>query len=202
MFGTLEWIQTKRPSELVSKTPFEDLKDSDPSDDGENDHFVGFCNPSTCFDTPSPVPHMISFRNFFLAGALFAGLIFFSSCNTTGPDPEEILVETGIASWYGEDYPARCTANGETYDRDALTAAHKELPFNTIIRVLNTENGKSVVVRINDRGPFVEGRVVDLSRRAAAAVDILTAGLAEVELYLVEESDNPEPDFSRGCLEL
>lgn len=81
------------------------------------------------------------------------------SCNVTDPEicTEDCFIESGIASWYGYDYPARCTANGETYDREALTAAHKTLPLNTIVQVENTENGKSVTVRINDRGPFVQG---------------------------------------------
>ncbi len=128
------------------------------------------------------------------------------SCSVTDSEPEvcveNCFIESGIASWYGYDYPARCTANGETYDRNALTAAHKTLPFNTIVRVENMENGKSVIVRINDRGPFVPGRVIDLSQKAADEIEILEQGLVDVELYLLKESDNPEPDFSRGCEEL
>lgn len=126
------------------------------------------------------------------------------SCNVTNSEGcrEDCFLESGIASWYGYDYPARCTANGETYNREALTAAHKTLPFNTIIRVENIENGRSVKVRINDRGPFVKGRVIDLSQKAAGEIDILTKGLADVNLYLVKESDSPEPDFSQGCEEL
>lgn len=126
------------------------------------------------------------------------------SCSVTDSEvcADDCYIESGIASWYGYDYPARCTANGETYDREAFTAAHKTLPFNTIVRVENIENGKNVTVRINDRGPFVPGRVIDLSQRAAGEIDILEQGLAEVELYLVEESDYPEPDFSQDCEEL
>lgn len=112
------------------------------------------------------------------------------------------FIESGISSWYGHDYPARCTANGETYDAEAYTAAHKILPFNTIVRVKNLDNGKSVTVRINDRGPFVEGRVIDLSKKAAGDLDILSVGLAEVKIYLVKESDNSEPDYNQGCREL
>lgn len=128
----------------------------------------------------------------------------FLSCNVTNSEicTDDCFIESGIASWYGYDYPARCTANGETYDREALTAAHKTLPFNTIIRVENTENEKSITVRINDRGPFVQGRVIDLSQKAAGEIEILEQGLADVELYLIKESDSPEPDFSQGCEEL
>lgn len=137
----------------------------------------------------------------------FLVLVFTSlaiSCSKTVSDVcmEDCFIESGIASWYGYDYPARCTANGETYDREALTAAHKTLPFNTILQVENVENGKSVIVRINDRGPFVPGRVIDLSEKAAGEIEILEQGLADVELYLLKESESPEPDFSQGCEEL
>lgn len=129
---------------------------------------------------------------------------FLTGCNTVQPKicTENCFIESGIASWYGHDYPARCTANGETYNSEAYTAAHKTLPFNTIVRVENLDNGKSVTVRVNDRGPFVEGRVIDLSKKAAGDLDILTVGLAEVEIYLVNESENPEPDFNQGCRDI
>lgn len=142
-------------------------------------------------------------KNILLTLLTVANLTIFS-CNVTnnGVCEEECFIESGIASWYGFDYPPRCTANGETYDSEAFTAAHKTLPFNTIVRVENVENGKSVIVRINDRGPFVPGRVIDLSEKAAGKIEILEQGLADVELYLVKESDSPEPDFSQGCEEL
>lgn len=129
--------------------------------------------------------------------------MLFASCNLIGDGEllDDGFIEAGIASWYGPDYPPVCTANGETYDKDALTAAHKTLPFNTIVRVVNRDNDRSVTVRINDRGPFVDGRVIDLSRRAARDIDILTIGLADVDLYLVEASTSPEPDYSQGCVE-
>ncbi|MEX0660853.1 MAG: septal ring lytic transglycosylase RlpA family protein [Balneolaceae bacterium] len=128
----------------------------------------------------------------------------FSSCNTVELDicTESCFIESGISSWYGHDYPERCTANGETYNPQKYTAAHKTLPFNTIVRVDNLDNGKSVTVRINDRGPFVEGRVIDLSKKAADDLDILTVGLADVEIYLVKESENPEPDYNQSCLDI
>lgn len=137
----------------------------------------------------------------YLFSFLFMFFLVISGCNVTdsGMCTDDCFIESGIASWYGQDYPARCTANGETYNRKAYTAAHKSLPFNTLVRVENLDNGKSVTVRINDRGPFVEGRVIDLSQAAASEIDILTVGLADVEVYLVKESDNPKPDYSKGC---
>lgn len=91
--------------------------------------------------------------------------------------------QSGVASWYGGSFHGRKTANGETYDMWSLTAAHRSLPFGTRVRVTNTSNGDSVVVRINDRGPFVGGRVIDLSR--AAADEIGMDGLAHVKLTVL-----------------
>jgi len=88
----------------------------------------------------------------------------------------------GLASWYGEDFHGRLTASGEVYDMYKLTAAHKTLPLGTVVKVRNLENGKEVEVRVNDRGPFVKGRVIDLSRTAGRAIDIRGAGLAKVRL--------------------
>ncbi len=92
----------------------------------------------------------------------------------------------GIASWYGGKFQGRLTANGETFDTNKLTAAHRELPFDTIVRVTNTQNGMTVDVRINDRGPFVDNRVIDLSRAAADAIGITSAGVAPVTLEVVD----------------
>lgn len=88
--------------------------------------------------------------------------------------------EIGIASWYGKEYHGRKTANGETYDMFAMTAAHLTLPFNSRVRVTNIENGKQVDLRINDRGPFVAGRIIDLSYTGAKAIDMLGRGTAKV----------------------
>ncbi len=91
----------------------------------------------------------------------------------------------GIASWYGPDFHAKQTSNGEMYDMFGYTAASKTLPMNTMVNVYNKENGKSVVVRINDRGPFVEGRIIDLSNSAAREIDMVAKGTAEVKLTVV-----------------
>lgn len=93
-------------------------------------------------------------------------------------------LQRGLASWYGPGFHGRLTANGERYDMHDLTAAHKTLPFGTEVLVRNPRNGKEVVVRINDRGPFVAGRVIDLSKAAAQAVGI--DGVGVVELHEVE----------------
>jgi len=86
----------------------------------------------------------------------------------------------GIASWYGPNFHGKKTSNGETYSMYARTAAHKTFPMNTIVKVTNRENGKSTIVRINDRGPFVEGRIIDLSNTAAKEIDMVTKGTAPV----------------------
>lgn len=88
--------------------------------------------------------------------------------------------EEGIASWYGKDFHGKQTANGERYDMYGMTAAHKLLPFGTMVRVTNKNNGKSIVVRINDRGPFVDNRVIDLTHTGAKELDMLAAGTAPV----------------------
>ncbi len=96
------------------------------------------------------------------------------------------IIEDGVASWYGPNFHGKLTANGEKYDMYALTAAHRTLPFNTIVRVYNLDNGKSVNVRINDRGPFAKDRIIDLSKTAAQKIDMLGPGTAPVQLYLIE----------------
>ena len=91
----------------------------------------------------------------------------------------------GIASWYGPKFHAKKTSNGETYDMFAFTAASKTLPMNTVVRVENLENGKTTTVRINDRGPFVEGRIIDLSNVAAREIDMVKKGTAKIELTVL-----------------
>lgn len=91
----------------------------------------------------------------------------------------------GMASWYGGKFQGRLTANGEVFDTNQLTAAHRELPFGTIVRVTNKTNNRVVVVRINDRGPFVDNRVIDLSRAAADIIGLTAAGVAPVQLEIM-----------------
>ena len=100
----------------------------------------------------------------------------------------------GIASWYGPGFQALSTANGERYDQDGLTAAHKTLPMPSWVEVENLDNGRRLVVRINDRGPFVAGRIIDLSRRSAQLLGVDTAGLARVRVRRVfPDAQTPAP---------
>ena len=92
----------------------------------------------------------------------------------------------GIASWYGPDFHSKKTSNGEIYNMHAMTAAHKTLPMNTVVRVDNLENGKSIIVRINDRGPFVKGRIIDLSTAAFASIGSTDSGIAKVKLEILK----------------
>ena len=93
--------------------------------------------------------------------------------------------ENGIASWYGGKFHGRKTSNGEVYDMHAMTAAHKTLPMNTMLLIKNLDNGKSTVVRVNDRGPFVKGRIVDLSYKAAESLGIARKGLARIQAVAI-----------------
>jgi peptidoglycan lytic transglycosylase len=98
----------------------------------------------------------------------------------------------GLASYYAEPYHGRRTASGEVFDTyKAMTAAHRTLPFNTVVRVQNTTNGKAVEVRINDRGPFIAGRIIDLSVRAARAIDMLRPGVVLVKLQILSQGAVP-----------
>ena len=91
----------------------------------------------------------------------------------------------GIASWYGDPFHGERTSNGEVYDMDGMTAAHRTLPFQTVVRVHNLDNGKKTQVRVNDRGPFVRGRIIDLSRAAAQEIDMVRPGTARVRLEIL-----------------
>jgi rare lipoprotein A len=123
--------------------------------------------------------------------ALLAGLAW--GCATTrppahGPEPAG-AVEEGLASWYGEPYNGRPTSSGEEYRMEGLSAAHRTLPFGTRLRVTNTTNHKTVDVVVNDRGPFVAGRILDLSLGAARALDMVAAGVAPVRAEVLAAGD-------------
>jgi len=127
--------------------------------------------------------------------AALCGSVLLAGCGTGSPrfsstpavEPWSGSTELeGLASYYAEEFNGRLTANGETFDMNALTAAHRSFPFGTLLRITNVENGKSVVVRVNDRGPFVEGRIIDLSLGAAKAVDMIQHGTALVKIDILE----------------
>ncbi|MFO7931500.1 MAG: septal ring lytic transglycosylase RlpA family protein [Thermodesulfobacteriota bacterium] len=157
------------------------------------------------------------------AAFMIAAALVFSGCSTSPPpkdtsaktksyringqwyhpiEDSDGFRESGLASWYGNPFHGRKTANGETYNMHAKTAAHKILPMDTFVLVKNKDNGKETVVRINDRGPFVRGRVIDLSYRAAREIDMTGPGTARVEVIAMEkdsaESREKDKDFSTG----
>ena len=99
-------------------------------------------------------------------------------------------VLTGISSFYADDFHGKLTANGEVFDMYGLTAAHKTLPLNTIVRVTNLENKKSLILRINDRGPYVKGRILDCSYGAALKLGFVGEGTAKVRIEIIELGDN------------
>jgi peptidoglycan lytic transglycosylase len=112
-----------------------------------------------------------------------------------------IYTETGIASWYGPPYHHRRTSNGEIYDQNGLTAAHRTLPLNSVARVTNVRTGRSAEVRITDRGPFIEGRMLDLSLAAAKKIDVWRAGTAEVRMEVLH-TPVPIDKGGRWCVQI
>ncbi len=111
----------------------------------------------------------------FLYILIIACLLLASSCG-------KYITENGKASYYGNEFNGRKTASGTVYNKNKLTAAHKTLPFGTVVTVKNTLNGKTVKVTITDRGPFVKGRIIDLSEKAASDIEMINQGVAQVQL--------------------
>ncbi len=111
-----------------------------------------------------------------------------------------LSTEVGLASWYGPPYNKRRGANGEIYNQNAMTAAHRTLPMNTLVRVINERTGQSAVVRITDRGPFVKGRIIDLSLAAAKATGVYRAGVARVKLEILSRPGENTP--GRWCVQV
>jgi rare lipoprotein A (peptidoglycan hydrolase) len=120
---------------------------------------------------------------------LATALVLLVSMSTTVTASEVAQVRTGIASWYGGSWIGKLTANGERYGAADMTAAHKTLPFGTMVRVTNLSNLRSTVVRINNRGPYVKGRMIDLSKRAAVAIGMIGSGTARVKLEVVPREE-------------
>ena len=116
----------------------------------------------------------------------FAGLWLLTACATPPQPAPGAAGETGLASYYADRFHGRKTASGERYDRDDFTAAHRRLPFGTRVRVTRTDTGQTVVVRVNDRGPFVKGRVIDLSYAAARKIGMLRKGLVAVRVVPID----------------
>jgi len=127
--------------------------------------------------------------------ATIASLVLVAACHSLprapppSADDQSGFSEVGLASWYGAPFQRRRTASGERFDMDRLTAAHRTLPLNCYVRVTSLATGRSVVVRINDRGPYVSGRVIDLSAEAARELGIKDEGLARVRIKLLSASE-------------
>lgn len=119
------------------------------------------------------------------------------------PKEDPFYDEAGIASWYGEDFHGKSTANGEAYNMDALTAAHRTLPLPTVVRVTNLENGRSIRLRVNDRGPYARGRIIDVSKKAAHLLGFQSNGTARVRVQYEGRAkiDSPDQgvDFEEGA---
>ena len=127
-------------------------------------------------------------KHTYMWAAVIAGSMVVSGCAglTKGQADLDIGMKVrGIASWYGDDFHGWVTASGEIYDMHTLTAAHRTLPLGTIVRVTNVVNGRNVVIRINDRGPYVNGRILDLSYAAAKRLDMLHDGISAIQLEVV-----------------
>ncbi len=117
--------------------------------------------------------------------AAFAAVLLVASACARLPRPAAESGQVGVASWYGNEFHGRPTSSGEVFDTNDLTAAHRTLPFGTYVMVTNLENDRSVVVRINDRGPFVRGRIIDLSYAAARTLGLIGPGTARVRLDIL-----------------
>jgi rare lipoprotein A len=139
---------------------------------------LGACGSSGGIPGPTGTPYR----------AYIVGQPYQISGRTYYPREDFDYDRTGTASWYGSDFHGRRTANGETYDMHAMTAAHPTLPMPTIVRVTNLDNGRSVIVRINDRGPFAEDRIIDMSRAGARELGFESAGLARVRVTVLREA--------------
>jgi rare lipoprotein A len=140
-----------------------------------------------------------------LRAALFLLALCLAACGTVptpapapAPPPEQpTFTQLGVASWYGPDHQGRPTATGEPFDMNKLTAAHRTLPLNTIVRVTNIATRKTIKLKVNDRGPFTRGRIIDLSARAARELGIGDDGLAQVRVE-VFASDQPGSGQAKG----
>ena len=128
-----------------------------------------------------------------LLPALLLPLLFWAGCARRPLSPEGVpsFRQVGDASWYGPDFHGKTTANGEKYNMLQMTAAHRTLPFNTLVRVTNLGNGRTAVVRINDRGPFLKGRILDLSYTAARALGAHVPGVIRVKIEVVGKASPP-----------
>ena len=137
-----------------------------------------------------PLQLNASKKQHYMTNLIFASFFYCLSCtDAQAPNP---YIQIGEASYYARMFEGRPTASGTLYREDSLTAAHRTLPMGTVVKIENLRNQKSVIVEINDRGPYAQGRIIDLSRAAAKKLKMLDEGVAEVRLEVVE----PAPGYS------
>lgn len=151
-------------------------------------------------EPPAPVlpPRADVVTTWILASLLFQGCTLVGGPSPSPTSPAErpaAWTETGMASWYGDPFHGRPTASGETYDMNELTGAHRTLPFGTRLRVQNLDNGHSVTIRINDRGPFAKERILDVSRKAAQELGMIGPGTARVRITVLGAPPSPPPPW-------
>lgn len=144
-----------------------------------------------------PRAKRVHFLFYFFPGFLILSIIVLPGCRARKPalSPAPGYVETGLASWYGPGFHGQKTSSLEVYNMHDLTAAHRTLPFGTMVLVTNLENGRTVNVRINDRGPFVKGRIIDLSYAAARMLGMVGSGTARVRIEVTVYLPPPEGEY-------
>lgn len=152
---------------------------------------LGAC--STTPQTASPGPQTGSPRGVYKVGSPYqiSGVWYY-------PKEDYEYRESGIASWYGSDFHGKATANGEVYDMTEMTAAHRTLPLPSLVRVTNLDNGRSVLLRVNDRGPFARGRIIDVSRRGAQLLGFERQGTAKVRVEIMADESRQLAQIYRG----
>lgn len=161
---------------------------------------LGACSTNTCRVEPPPEPvparpphHVAKPRGAYKVGAPYVvdGVLY-------TPRVDYAYDDVGIASWYGQPFHHRLTANGERFDQNELTAAHQTLPLPSVVRVTNLENGRSLVLRVNDRGPFVGSRILDVSKRAAKLLRFHNKGVTRVRVQILEKESRQAAESLGG----
>ncbi len=146
-----------------------------------------------------PVRRLLTISCCIILGCVLLMAACMGGASSQGPSASDGATQRGEASYYADTFEGRQTANGEIYTHRKRTAAHRTLPFGTRVRVTRLDTGAEVVVRINDRGPFKRGRIIDLSRSAAQAIGLIAVGVADVEIQVLGgESSRSDPAPTRG----
>jgi len=148
---------------------------------------------AACGATPKPGGGSADGRSSYKVGGTYviAGKVY-------TPDENYRYTESGMASWYGPGFHGKRTANGEAYDQQAMTAAHRTLPMPSVVRVTNLDNGNTVVLRVNDRGPFAHNRIIDVSRAAAERLDMVRSGVASVRVEILADESRRVKEIAQN----